>query len=332
MGGIRKIAVLNNTEQWMSLKIEPFSNRHLKDAARLTTDRYQGLRAVVPSLPTQYGDVSRLLPMLADLKESASGVVAMESDDLVGFLLSITIDDFRGRRTVLSPEWANGAARGRSGRIYEAMVAAAATDWYADRVTSFLPVLFADDHAAADTLFRLGFGMLAMDAMRDLSPPQGSSADVRITRATVDDLGSMMALSTGLVKHLQAAPVFLLQFESPDRDKLAADLEDEALRHFLAWQDGQPVAFMKIGPATRDASTIIRDEGTASITGAYSLPDVRGQGLGTALLARCIDWAREAGYVRCGVDFEPTNVEANRFWRRHFQPVCFGVQRLLNLG
>ena len=89
---------------------------------------------------------------------------------------------------------------------------------------------------------------------------------------------------------------------------------------------------MKIGPATEDTSTIIRDEGTASITGAYSLPTARKQGLGTALLAHCIDWAREAGYQRCGVDFEPTNVEANHFWRRHFQPVCFGVQRLLNIG
>lgn len=316
----------------MSLKIEPFSNRHLRDAALLAADRYQGLQAVVPSLPAQYGDVSRLLPMLVDLKESASGVVALESDDLVGFLLSFTIDDFRGRRTALSPEWANAAVSGRSGRVYEAMVATAAEHWYADSATSFLPVLFADDHEAADTLFRLGFGMLAMDAMRDLSPPQGSCADVRITRAMVDDLEPMMALSTGLVKHLQAAPVFLLQYELPDRDQLANHLQDEALCYFLAWQDDQPVAFMKIGPATQDASTIIRDEGTASITGAYSLPDVRGQGMGTALLARCIDWAREAGYIRCGVDFEPTNVEANRFWRRHFQPVCFGVQRLLNLG
>ena len=221
---------------------------------------------------------------------------------------------------------------GRSGRIYEAMVAAASTDWYAAGFTSFLPILFADDQAAADTFFRLGFGVLAMDAMRDLSPPRGPMADVEITRATADDIEPMMALSTGLAKHLQAAPIFLLQHELPNRDELAANLQNESLRYWLAWQSGEPVAFMKIGPATDDASTIIRDQGTASITGAYALPTVRGQGVGNTLLARCIEWAREAGYERCGVDFEPTNLEANRFWRHHFQPVCFGVQRLLNIG
>ncbi len=40
------------------------------------------------------------------------------------------------------------------------------------------PILFADDQAAANTFFRLGFGVLAMDAMRDLSPPQGHLAEV----------------------------------------------------------------------------------------------------------------------------------------------------------
>jgi GNAT superfamily N-acetyltransferase len=126
-------------------------------------------------------------------------------------------------------------------------------------------------------------------------------------------------------------PVFLLQCEPQSRAELAEELADDQFRFFLAMENGEAVAFIKIGPASEGASTIIRDEGTASITGAYALPSVRGNGISTTLLARCIEWAREAGYERCGVDFEPTNIEANRFWRRHFQPVCFGVQRLLNI-
>jgi ribosomal protein S18 acetylase RimI-like enzyme len=316
----------------LEIKIMPFTETHIEAAAELACHRYRQLRSKIAPLPDRYGQIDVIGPMLSDLYAYAPGVVAMDGDNLIGFLLAFSIGNFRGRQTILSPEWANAAILEQSGRIYEAMVATSSAKWHADGATSFLPVLLADDHAAADTLFQLGFGMLAMDAVRDLSRPQGSYADVKITRATLDDLEPMMALSTGLVKHLQAAPVFLLQYELPDRDELATDLQNEMLRYFLAWQDGEPVAFVKIGPATEDASTIIRDEGTASITGAYALPTAREHGVGTAMLAHCIDWAREAGYERCGVDFEPTNVEANRFWRRHFQPVCFGVQRSLNIG
>lgn len=298
----------------------------------LVARRYRGLRNDVPSLPPRYEERDVLLPLIARLGGQTSGVAAIAGGQLAGFLLTMTVSDFRGRQAVFSPEWANAAMPEEEGRIYEQMVATLAADWYADGSTSFLTALFADCHAAAETFFRLGFGMLAMDAMRDLSPPQGNIAAATITRASLADLEAVLALSAGLDRHLQAAPTFLLQYEPDDRETLAAAIEDDAYRFWLAWQDGRAVAFMKIGPATEDASTIIRDAGTASITGAYALPEAREQGLGTALLAHCIDWAREAGYVRCGVDFEPTNIEANRFWRRHFQPVSFGVQRLLNLG
>jgi GNAT superfamily N-acetyltransferase len=50
----------------------------------------------------------------------------------------------------------------------------------------------------------------------------------------------------------------------------------------------------------------------------------------TALLDRALTWAREAGYVRCAVDFEAMNVVAARFWLRHFRPVCHTLARHLD--
>ena len=90
---------------------------------------------------------------------------------------------------------------------------------------------------------------------------------------------------------------------------------------------GTPVAYLLLGPASKNASTIIRDEGTSSITGAYTQPEARGAGIATALLKHGLAWAIERGYTRCAVDFEPMNPQARRFWVRHFTPVSYALER-----
>ncbi len=99
---------------------------------------------------------------------------------------------------------------------------------------------------------------------------------------------------------------------------------------YLACVGGTPVGYMRIGPASQGACGIIVDEGTASITGAYALPDVRRRGVATVLLQGCLAWAAARGYVRCAVDWESANREANRFWRRHFVPVCYALMRVVD--
>ena len=84
---------------------------------------------------------------------------------------------------------------------------------------------------------------------------------------------------------------------------------------------------MRLGPASEDASHIIRDVKTTSITGAFTQERARGGGIATALLNRSLAWARAKGYERCAVDFEPMNPLATRFWLRYFQPVCYAVVR-----
>lgn len=59
----------------------------------------------------------------------------------------------------------------------------------------------------------------------------------------------------------------------------------------VALRDGRLVGFM-------NCCLIIRDEGTASITGAFTVEEARGQGVGAAVLARAIQWARDEGYCR----------------------------------
>jgi GNAT superfamily N-acetyltransferase len=111
-------------------------------------------------------------------------------------------------------------------------------------------------------------------------------------------------------------------------DEQARRLADVARATFLAEDAaGTPVAYHRIGPSSTDVAMVVRDPGTASITGAFTVPERRGEELATGLLDRALAWARENGYVRCAVDHESANLEATRFWSRHFTPAAFTYVR-----
>jgi GNAT superfamily N-acetyltransferase len=140
----------------------------------------------------------------------------------------------------------------------------------------------------------------------------------------------VMMLSKALEHHLAAPPTFLANTQERDQDYHEGWLRDPDKAVWLAHRGTEAVAYMKLGPASDDASTVIYDGKTTSILGAYTKEEVRGRGIATALLNRSLEWARAAGYERCAVDFEPMNPRAARFWLRHFEPVCYTLVRTVD--
>jgi GNAT superfamily N-acetyltransferase len=256
-------------------------------------------------------------------------VAALRGGELAGFLAAWVLPEFKGRRTVYSPEWGNAARHGESRRVYEAMYAHLSARWVADGCGTHLIGALAHDRAAIEGWHWLGFGMIAADAVRGLDAVPGPVADVVLRRGRVEDAHTARALDEALRRHLASAPTFLFdEEEGEDGDAVAAGwLRDPANALWLAYRDTEVVAGMKIGPANPNACTLIRDEGTASIVGAFTVPEARGGGIAAALLNRSLAWARDEGYVRCAVDFEPMNVLAAHFWTRYFQPICYALIR-----
>ena len=147
-----------------------------------------------------------------------------------------------------------------------------------------------------------------------------------------EELGRMQSWGTSpesKARHLRASPVFLRIPGAPAPEIQRRRIADPDGAVFLASVDDRRVAFLRIGPSEDDVATIVRDPGTASITNAFTVPGLRGAGIGSALLAEAVAWAREAGYVRVGVDHESANREAGRFWGRHAAPVALSLARRL---
>ena len=311
----------------MPLEIVPLRDEHLEDAAALVTARYRALRERAPSLPPRYEDVGSILPPLRDLAGQAPGVVAMREGQLVGFLQGMVIPEFRGKRGAYSPEWANAAHAEDSRETYREMYARLSARWVADGCFTHVITLLAHDREAIDAWHWLGFGLISVDAIRDLTPVQGTTADVEVRRAGLEDIEQAMTLSHALWQHLAAAPIFLRSIEKQGRAFHEQWLANSDNMLWLAYRGGQAVACMGLEPASPDACYIIRDEKTTSITSAFTTESERNKGIGTALLNHSLDWARSVGYERCAVDFEPQNISATRFWLRHFQPVCYSLIR-----
>jgi GNAT superfamily N-acetyltransferase len=311
----------------MSLQIVKLDEKHLEDAAEMVATSYQSLRAQVRHLPARYEETAVLLPMIRDLAGQVPGMAAIKGGRLAGFLVAMVLPSFRGRRSVYSPEWANGADVEDSRRIYQEMYAHLSAQWVADRCLTHLITLLAHDREAIDAWHWLGFGLAGIDGVRDLAPVRGSATQVDIRRARVEDVAAVMALDEALRRHLASAPTFLPFEEGRGRIAHERWLADPANAVWLAFQGAQAVGSMTVGPANEDACTIILDENTASIVGAFTEKAARGLGIGTALLNRSLDWAYSAGYERCAVDFESQNILAARFWPRYFQPVCYSLIR-----
>jgi GNAT superfamily N-acetyltransferase len=312
------------------LKIIPLKEKHLEDAARLVCKRYRKLWEQVPQLPSRYADVNNIIALLHNiLNICGDGVAAMRGNQLVGFLTGWKMPSFRGKSSTYSPEWANAAGLDDSARIYEEMYSDLAANWIAEQYMAHYISLFPNDVDARKAWHWLGFGMISVDALRSLDAIQNHPIHAEIRCAGLQDLEQVIRLHEDLRRYMKGAPIFLLT-ERKDRDYYQEWLGNPDKKVWIADQDEDPVAFMRLGPADEDVCTLIQDEKTTSIYAAFTQDQARRAGVATALLNHALQSARASGYERCAVSFEPMNLLGTRFWLRHFQPVCFSVVRYID--
>ena len=286
------------------------------------------LREHSPLVPQRWTDPASISEWLGPLVEENPALVAFAGGELVGYMTATRFEWSQGR-WAFSPEWANAAIGPDAVRVRQDLYATLAVEWVADDRRAHFISLLPDDVAGREAMGWLGFGVTNVDGLRDVEPLGAVSVrGIDVVRAGPPDLDAVASLQDALRQHLATTPLFM-RFPATDLDELAIKLADPAIATLLATDDKGPLAFLRIGPHSTDASTIIRDEGTASITGAFTRADRRGQGVARVLLDAALAWARDSGYIRCAVDFESANLLASRFWPDHFQVVGITVGRRL---
>jgi GNAT superfamily N-acetyltransferase len=317
----------------------PFTAEQVPAAATAAAAAAARLHARLPVVPARWSDPAAHVPILEALARDGSGWVGLRDGRYAGHHLARHVADPGAPRTY-APEpglaVAPGIAPRAARRVVEELVATACAAWVGGGLRTHAVSVAVDEAAVREALAWLGYGMLVVDALRPLDDealgalPAAPPAGCRVRRAGPEDLAAVLELDRGLRRHLVTAPTFLVLGGRQDPARIAARLADPATATFVAEEGPTPLAFLRVGPPGDDIATLVRDDATASIDGAFTVADRRGSGVAAALLGAAARWARERGAVRLGVDFEAANLLAARFWTRWFTPVTVAYLRRLD--
>jgi GNAT superfamily N-acetyltransferase len=315
------------------LEIVPFTSDHVPAAAALLAERQRAQRIVEPALAVRYEDPAATQPEIEGLlaADGASGVVALDGDEPVGFLVGTRRDESWGPNV-----WVETAGHAvREPELARDLYAAAATRWVEEGRTSHHVIVPATDGALVDAWFRVGFGHQHVHALREVATVDecGTPTDVSIRRPTRDDIPALARLELALPEHQARSPVFstlaLPTLEAAVAE-WEADFDDWRLTTFVGELGGRVVG-SAIG-CPLEVSSMHRglaDADRAGFLGFAAVePEARGHGVGGALLDAVHGWAREAGYPTLVTDWRMTNLLSSRMWsHRGFRPTFFRLFR-----
>ncbi|MFC0629023.1 GNAT family N-acetyltransferase [Kribbella deserti] len=299
--------------------IRPFAAADLPAAARLLAQRHRRHRRTSPLLSPRYEDEATTLAEVSNAweTEGASGCVALDGDEVVGYLLGAPKTS-----TVWGPNiWVEAAGMAtRDPETMRDLYGTAATRWYDEGKTAHYALIPSDDVALIDAWFRLGFG--AQHAHAVMTPPTEPPVvpgGLAVRRAGRRDLDALAELDLALPAHQGLSPVFSagpVGTLEEARQEWEEDIDSDYYASFVAERNGQVIG-AAVGCPLEKSSThqgLSRPEHSAILGFAAVFPDARGSGAGQALGRAVGRWAADEGFETLVTDWRVTNLLSSRTW------------------
>lgn len=257
------------------------------------------------------------------------GVAALEGDNMVGYMLANSQFDFKGQQAVIIREYSHASLLKDKDIIYQLMYASLGEELLSKGLNLHIIWHFAHDDILKETLFQLGFGAFMAGQLRDLSPLE---CNEKIPIIEEKDFMSVADLHVEQAKYLLDSPIFIIK--NTESAALKENLKKHAeLGHTLLiyYENKAPTAYFILGDCDeKQEDFLLQNSCAAQIMYAYAKPAARGKGIGKALLAKVIDWAKEKNYNRLFVAHETANIYGGNFWRKHFQPFLYCSMRYID--
>jgi GNAT superfamily N-acetyltransferase len=310
------------------VEIGPFGDEHLDGAAALLADRHERHRTAEPLLADSD---AREAVVRAWEQEQASGVVALEHGEVIGYL----VGGLQENRVWGPHAWVERAGHASAEpELVRDLYAAAAADWAAAGAPmhfALVPAL----GALLEPWYRLGFGQMQLDAIRESGATPGPvPAGVTIRKGGLEDLETAAMPLASLIWEYQALAPSFTGLRPPPEQELRSDwqetLEDSEAAYFVAERERRVVGHSILYPADPDFGT---PAGAVYLGTTATVSEVRGTGIGLSLTEHVLAWTRRAGYSIVVTNWRVPNLLASRFWpARGFRPTFHRLYRRLGLG
>jgi ribosomal protein S18 acetylase RimI-like enzyme len=299
--------------------IVAFTDEHVDGAAAVLAERHARHLRVEPLLPHR----TDFTAQVENEREDATGAVAIEDGEVVGYLLGKRREDFLGPHV-----WSHVAGHAvRDPELARDLYAAAAGRWVEDGLTRhfvFVPAI----RELVEPWLRVSFGISAALAVRETAAETHSGAVV-VRLSTPEDTPVAAAYDRVLQQHLNEPPsfsYFTLPSEQEYLDEWADVHEEPEYTLFIAEDDGRPVGHLLL--YRRPEGDLRVPPRSIDLANAATDPAVRGSGAGVALTSFALGWAHENGYEAMITDWRMSNLLASRFWpRRGFRETFLRLYR-----
>lgn len=264
-----------------------------------------------------------------DLQKKSMGVVAVENNKVIGYLIGLPISNFKGsQRGIYCPEWSHSVICKDKPYVYQKLYEKAANLWVKEGCFNHAISILAHDEEAMNIFYWNGFGLHVVDAVRDLNSLSGkSNTDIEIRQFNKDDLEEVVPIYNEYNQYMASSPIFLPMFNMETPEGISQWLEEPNNTLWLATNKGSIISIMEVGYKISSDIQVLADNDTVSIGITYTRDGFRGQGITKAMLQSVIKEASAKGYKRCAVDFESQNSSGRNFWLKYFTPVCYSLVR-----
>lgn len=311
------------------MEIIKFDENHLESVSVLFTRNYMKLREKQTILPEKYTNKETIFELLHGLYTKSTGFVAIDNNDVIGYLIGIPIQNFKGsQKGIYCPEWAHTVISKDKAKVYQKLYDIAAGTWVENGYLNHAISILAHDDETMNILSWNGFGVHVVDAVRDLNLLSGKiNNDIEIRKYKKEDIGEVLDLFLEYKRYMASSPIFLPFLHVETAEDVNQWLEDSNNTIWLAIHKEKIISMMEVSYKKSNDAQILADSDTVSIGITYTKYQFRGIGITKALLHSAISEASLNGYKRCAVVFESQNSYGRSFWLKYFKPVCFSLVR-----